>query len=44
MTIRFHPSDVPPLPELPPASPPQPPRRREEVPEPKDWRPFGVEW
>lgn len=43
MTIRFHPSDVPPIPELPPAAPPPPPQR-EEVPEPEDWRPFGVEW
>lgn len=39
-TIRFKSDDVPELPEI------QAPRKykKSEVPEPKDWRPFGVEW
>lgn len=40
-TISFRPSDVPDLPEL---QPKKKIRKKRETPEPKDWRPLGVEW
>ena len=41
-TIRFKRADVPELPEL--QQHRQPKRQRQEIPEPTDFRPFGVEW
>lgn len=40
-TIYFRKTDVPDLPEL---TPKRKPRKKRDTPEPKDWRPFGVEW
>lgn len=41
-TIRFKPGDMPELEEV--KAPRKRIRRRREVPEPEDWRPFGAEW
>lgn len=41
-TIRFKPDDAPELTEIPVTG--KDDRKKIEVPEPKDWRPFGAEW
>lgn len=41
-TIRFSPDDVPDLLEL--RKPKKRKRKKQEIPEPTDWRPFGFEW
>lgn len=41
-TIRFQAKDVPDLPEV--QRPRKRQRKRRDIPEPKDWRPFGCEW
>lgn len=40
-TIYFRKTDVPDLPEL---KSKRKARKKRETPEPKDWRPLGVEW
>ena len=41
-TIRFSPDDVPDLLGL--CKPKKRKRKKREIPEPTDWRPFGCEW
>lgn len=41
-TIHFSPDDAPDLPEL--KKPEKRKRKKQEIPEPADWRPFGCEW
>lgn len=41
-TIRFSPDDAPDLPEV--KKPKGRKRKKREIPEPTDWRPFGCEW
>lgn len=41
-TIRFKPGDAPELEEA--KTPRKNHRKKHEVREPKDWRPFGLEW
>ena len=41
-TIRFQPKDVPDVPEV--RKPRKRQRKKRDIPEPKDWRPFGGEW
>ena len=41
-TIRFSKDDVPDLPEIKKVRKRQ--RKKLEIPEPEDWRPFGAEW
>ena len=41
-TIRFSHDDAPDLPEL--RKPKKRKRKKLEIPEPTDWRPFGCEW